>query len=267
MSSNEIQVKAPAIASIPNLRDIGGHVTRDGARVKTGLLYRSEQLSHISDADLPTYEQLGLKKIFDLRTADERAAQPDRVPDGAQDVVEDVLADATGAGPAQLLNLMSDPQKANAALGGGKVVEMFAEAYRQVVSLPSARAGFGDMFRQLADPANLPTLFHCTTGKDRTGWAAAALLTLLGVPDDAVMADYLLSNDYILPEYQAMIDKATAAGMEKDILLSILGVRREYLEASFREMGDRFGSIEDYFTKGLGIDSAGQNALRERFLG
>lgn len=255
-----------AIPSVPNLRDVGGHATRDGARVRSGLLYRSEQLGHVSDAGMAALAALGLKKIYDLRTADERAALPDMVPPGAQDVVVDVLAGEQQAAPAQLLNLLHNPQQANAELGGGKVVAMFEQAYQDFVSLPTALAGFGRMFRELAEPTNLPALFHCTTGKDRTGWAAAALLALCGVPDDVVMQDYLLSNDFILPEYAATIERAVAAGVEEDILLSILGVRREYLDASFQEMRARFGTIEDYFAVGLGIDRAGQDALRARFL-
>jgi protein-tyrosine phosphatase len=80
------------------------------------------------------------------------------------------------------------------------------------------------------------------------------------------MEDYLASNNFILPEYQSLIDKYTSIGVEQDILLSILGVRREYLETSLKAMHDMFGSIEDYFSKGLNIDAAGQQALRERFL-
>jgi protein-tyrosine phosphatase len=169
------------IPSVPNLRDAGGYATQDGHQVRTGLLYRSEQLGRITDADMLKLEKLGLKKIYDLRTADERAEQPDRVPTGAQDVVVDVLADEKGAAPAELMHLLSDPQDANAKLGGGKIVAMFIDAYKEFVSLPIALAGFGWMFTELADTDNLPALYHCTTGKDRTGWVSAALLTLCGV--------------------------------------------------------------------------------------
>lgn len=92
------------------------------------------------------------------------------------------------------------------------------------------------MFLALGDPKQLPAVFHCTTGKDRTGWAAAALLTLLGVPRHQVYADYLRSNDYIIPAYQKHIDAFVAAGGEKSIALAILGVRTEYLDAAFDEM-------------------------------
>lgn len=254
------------LPSVPNLRDAGGHATRDGGCVRTGLLYRSEQLSHVAGDDIPAYVALGLKKIYDLRTAAERAAGADMAPPGARDVVLDVLADATGAAPAQLLHLLADPPQANAMLGGGKIVALFEGSYREFVSLPSARKGFAHLFRDLADGDNLPALFHCTTGKDRTGWAAAALLTLCGVPDETVLQDYLRSNDFILPEYQGMIDQYVKAGVEEDILLSILGVRSEYLAAAFEEMHTQFGGIEGYFAVGLGIGPAGQKALREQFV-
>lgn len=252
--------------SIPNLRDLGGHVAQDGKQVRSGLLYRSEQLGHITDAEMPTFAELGLKKIYDLRTIGERTELPDRFPDGVVDVVVDVLADQAGAGPAQLFHLLNDPEEANIQLGDGKIAKMFAESYRQFISLPSARKGFALMFNEMADADNLPALFHCTTGKDRTGWAAAALLTLCGVSVDDVMGEYLRSNDFILPEYQSMIAKYTALGVEKEILLSILGVRQEYLAASFQEMYEQFGDIEAYFSVGLGINAATQQALREQFL-
>jgi protein-tyrosine phosphatase len=140
------------------------------------------------------------------------------------------------------------------------------KVYIDLVSLPSARNGYSEMFTEIADPDNLPALFHCTTGKDRTGWAAAALLMLLGMPEEAIMEDYLASNQFILPEYQSLIDKYTSIGVEQDILFSILGVRREYLETSLKEMHDNYGNIEDYFSRGLDIGAAGQQALRERFL-
>ncbi len=254
------------VPSVPNLRDMGGPVTQENKRVQTGLLYRSEHVSQVNEEDMPAFQKLGLKKIYDLRTVDERAAQPDRVPAGVQYVVEDVLADAKGAAPAQLLQLLGDPAKANATLGNGAVAQMFVKGYVDIVSLPSARRSYAHMFTELADPATLPALFHCTTGKDRTGWAAAALLTLCGVSHEDVVQDYLRSNDNILPEYQPIIDKYVASGVEEDLLLSILGVRQEYLEASFQEMRDQFGAIEEYFALGSDIGAAGQAALCARFL-
>jgi protein-tyrosine phosphatase len=177
-----------------------------------------------------------------------------------------VLADAEQSGPALLEKLMHNPKEANVALGGGKVEAMFEQAYRDFISLPSAKKSYRQMFLSLSQQDQLPSLFHCTTGKDRTGWGSAALLTLLGVPKDKVMEDFLDSNKYILPAYQRTIDAFVAAGGEREIPLAIFGVKAEYLNASFDEMQKRYGTIENYFSEGLGIDTAAQKALRDLYL-
>jgi protein-tyrosine phosphatase len=168
--------------------------------------------------------------------------------------------------PAELDKLMENPKEANAALGDGKAEALMAQAYRDFVSLPSAREAFRRLFIEIARQDNLPALFHCTTGKDRTGWAAAALLSLLDVPEETVLEDFLRSNDYILPFYQKEIDAWAAAGGDPAIMSALYGVRPQYLEASFDEMRTRYGAIEDYFSKALEIDAAGQKALRDLYL-
>ena len=112
----------------------------------------------------------------------------------------------------------------------------------------------------------MPSLFHCTTGKDRTGWAAASLLTLLGVPEDVVMEDYLKSNEYIILAYKNVIDAFVKEGGEREIPEAILGVKKEYLEAAFSEMRQNYGDIESYFSEGLGINTEQQKILKDIFL-
>jgi protein-tyrosine phosphatase len=254
------------IASVPNLRDLGGYETRDGATFVRGLVYRSNQLAPISPSDMEKFTKLGLKNDYDLRTEAERTPLPDQLPPGVNNVWLNVLADDSGAGPAQLLALMQKPEEANVSLGGGKVEANFEESYRQFVSLPSAKTAYRTLYISLGDRSKLPALFHCTTGKDRTGWAAAALLTLLGVPKETVMEDYLRSNDYILPLYKKEIDAFVAGGGEPSIPQAIFGVKVEYLEASFDEMETKYGTIENYFSEALRIDATAQQALRDLYL-
>ncbi len=258
--------KSLGVKSVPNLRDLGGYKTQDGYMVASGLLYRSNQLHSISASDMQKLADLNLKYVYDLRTYDEMSSRPEELPEDVSHVWLDVLADSPQAGPAMLEKLMTDAKVANAELGGGKAAEGFAASYREFVSLPSARHEYRKLFLSLADQDKLPALFHCTTGKDRTGWAAAALLTLLGVPRDAVMEDYLRSNDYIIPMYREVIDGAVASGIEEEIPMSILGVKKEYLEAAFDEMEKSYGTIEKYFAEGLGIDAKQQQALKALYL-
>jgi protein-tyrosine phosphatase len=115
-----------------------------------------------------------------MRTQAERAKQPNQLPPGTEYVVLDILKDSSQAGAAQLLTVLGDPKAAEAMLGGGKAVALFEESYRELVSLPSALAGYLQFFSAIAGDAHTPAVFHCTTGKDRTGWAAASTLLLGG---------------------------------------------------------------------------------------
>ena len=258
--------RALGIASVPNLRDVGGYRTDDGGIVARGLVYRSDTFHPMSDEDVARLGSLGLRNDYDLRTTAEVKAKPDRMPPGVQYHMLNVLADAKSSAPAEIEALMHEPKKANAALGGGKIEKMFTDAYREFISLPSAKASYRTLFLSLADRDNLPAVFHCTTGKDRTGWAAAALLTLLGVPRETAMADFMRTNEYTLPQFKPVIDEFVAAGGERAIAEAVFGVKPEYLKASFDEMEKRYGTIQRYFSEGLGIDAAGQNALRELYI-
>jgi len=254
------------IASLPNLRDLGGWPTAGGGHVRRGLLYRSTDLGKLSDADMPAVAALGLRAVYDLRTESERTAEPDRVPAGVDHVVLDVLADEPGAGPAQLLAVLSDPAAAAAELGAGRGAAIMERGYRDTAGLGSALRAYGRLFSDLAQERNRPALFHCTTGKDRTGWASAAMLMLMGVSDDDVTAEYLLTNDQLLPALQPVFDRFASAGGDPELLRSVLGVEPGYLEAALDEMRGRYGTIAGYFTDGLGLDAEVQAALRDAFV-
>jgi protein-tyrosine phosphatase len=255
------------IPPVPNLRDVGGYKTREGATVARGLAYRSDTFYPMTAGDDRKLEVLRLKNDYDLRTTAEAKEEPDEMPSGVRYHLLNVLADAKSAAPAELERLLHEPKKANVALGGGKIEALFEKGYREFITLPSANQSYRTLFLSLADREKLPAVFHCTTGKDRTGWAAAALLTLLGVPPERVMEDYLRTNEYTLPQFKRTIDAFVAAGGERDIAVAVFGVKPEYLDASFDEMRKRYGSIENYFSEGLGIDAVGQDALRDLFVG
>jgi len=185
------------------------------------------------------------------------------MPRGVQYHLLNVLAGAKSAASAEIEALMHEPKRANSTLGCGKIEAMFMDAYREFITLPSANQSYRTLFLSLADQGKLPAVFHCTTGKDRTtGWAAAALLTLLGVPKETVMADFMRTNEYTLPQFMQVTEDFVAVGGDRAIAEAVFGVKAEYLEASFDEMQKRYGTIERYFSEVLGIHAAGQNALR-----
>jgi protein-tyrosine phosphatase len=250
------------IASLPNLRDLGGLPTKDGGRVRRGLVYRSTDLGRLEGADGVALARLGIRTVVDLRTAVERAELPDRLPSGAAYVVADVLAGSALLAPADFARLFDDPRAAADELGDGRAATFFVDAYRELVQLESARAGYRRLFLRLADGDHHPALFHCTTGKDRTGWAAAALLLLLDVPREAVMEDYLLSGPRLAPVVEPLIAAFAARGGDPELLRPLFGVRPAYLEAALDEVARAHGSIEAYFDVGLGIGARTRAALR-----
>ncbi|MGZ6260343.1 MAG: tyrosine-protein phosphatase [Candidatus Limnocylindrales bacterium] len=255
-----------ALTTVVNLRDVGGHATRQGGRVRRGLLYRSGNLSELDGADRLALEHLGLRMIYDLRSDAERSRMPDRLPTGAEYVPLDLLAGVMEGSPGQLFAVIDEPERAEAVLGGGRAERIFTEQYRHFVSLPSARAGLGRLFRDLGEPSRRPALIHCATGKDRTGWAAAALLLLLGVPTETVEEDYLASGPRLAGLHQPFFDAFRARGGDPALFEPIMAVRADYLETALDELHRRYGTIEAYFARGLGIAGPAQDALRDAFL-
>jgi protein-tyrosine phosphatase len=230
------------------------------------MVYRATALDKLSDDDAPVLpDSLGLKTIYDLRTTGEVETSPDRVPASVRFVNLDVLADDAESSQAGTGDLLTDPVAFEKELGGGQNAATYAKGYKEIVTLPSAVDGYRSLYLGLLDTENLAGLFHCTTGKDRTGWAAAALLLLLGVSEDDVFREFMLTNDQLLPAIKPVFDRFAAAGGDPDVLLPFLGVQRSYLETALNAMRDEFGTIEEYFGDGLGIDGATQDLLRDTF--
>ena len=258
-----------AVAGVPNLRDLGGWATDEGGRVRRSTVYRSTELFRLGSDGLKSFDQLGIKTVYDLRTEAERSAAPDPGLSGVNDLPLDVLADSATALPANLARAFTDPASVaemSAALEGGRGIEMMTATYRQIITLPSALTSYRTLFTGLAGAQPAPSLFHCTTGKDRTGWAAAALLSILGVQTADVYRDYLLTNDQLLPALHPVFAGFEAAGGDPSALHSVLGVEKVYLDTAFDEMHSRFGDIEGYFTQGLGIDEATLRTLRANLI-
>ena len=254
------------IPGVPNLRDLGGWRTAGGGRVRHRLVYRAAEPFTLDDEGRGEFAALGIRTVFDFRSEAECERRPDTVPDGARRVHVDVMADSTQGAPVHVAQLLDDPQQADEMLTSGKSVYLFERGYRELVDLPSAHENYRAVFNGVADAANRPALIHCTTGKDRTGWAAASLLMVLGVSDDDVMCDYLLTNKELMPVMQTVLAKFAAVGGDPELLLPIVGVESDYLDAALDEMHSKYGSVERYFDLALGIDAADQQGLRAIFV-
>jgi protein-tyrosine phosphatase len=265
-----VTVRDPGAAiplpGIANLRDLGGWRTGDGRVVRHGVVYRSAGLGWAEPSDLDALAGLGIRTVYDLRSLRERTASPDRIPTLATGVVVDVLGEQLDAVPAHMLDLLEDPPRASAALRDGVAEALLERAYRDIVTLGSAHAAYRRLFTGVLDGDPRAVLVHCTTGKDRTGWAAAALLLLLGVPQEAVDAEYLLTNEQLLPALAPLFERFAAGGGDPAVLHPVLGVRPSYLHTALDLVLADHGSIAGYFAGALGLDEAWQERARTELL-
>ncbi|MGW6710051.1 tyrosine-protein phosphatase [Streptomyces sp. NPDC054956] len=233
-----------------NFRDAGGYRTATGQWVKMGEIYRSDALDKLTDNDLAKLQRLRVKTIFDLRMESERAKDADKVPAGAKYVVADVFA-----GSPSFQTMPKSPDEA---------VRAMADAERAMVGGEGGKKAYTQVFEGMERDRDRAVLFHCTAGKDRTGWAGATLLTALGVPGETVMADYLASNDYRKAANDAILSHLPAA--QAAVYKPMLDVRPEYLNAGYAEVTAKYGTFDRYLKDGLGIDSRELKQLKKDLL-
>jgi protein-tyrosine phosphatase len=252
------------LTTAPNFRDVGGYRTSDGSWVKMGLLYRADSLDTITDADVATLQALGVKLVCDLRTNGERSSKPDREIPGATNEQIDVSGEDQLTATITAAVTSGDRAEQERLFGNGKAEQLLIDGGRAFVSGAQPLASYRQLFERIEDPSHLPTVLHCTGGKDRTGWASAAILTALGVPRSTVLQDYLLSNDYL----KAKNDKTllqTSALIDRSLIEPLITVRKEYLDASFDEVAKKYRTFDKYLAA-IGVTKADRQELREELL-
>lgn len=245
-----------------NFRDLGGYETTDGKRVKWGVLYRSDALGKLTDDDIATLSRLRLRRVVDFRSELERDHEPDRLPENPGPIVAWSPISGDVLDPAELQQMI---------LSGDATEEEMSRLL--VVANQSFISEFSDVYanflRNLAQDENLPTLFHCTAGKDRAGFGAALALMAVGVPRETIMQDYLKTNAYTAEHTESRLQLIRWASLfraDPAAIRPLLEARPEYLRAAFDTIDARYGSTEAYLREGLGIDAETQAQLRAKLL-
>jgi protein-tyrosine phosphatase len=235
-----------------NFRDLGGYRTRDGRRTAWGQLFRSDTLS-LSDADLRLFEQLGIQAIWDFRTDTERKASPNRLPPGQKRAVELPLIRER---PDGLLDLepLADPD------------EFLRATYIGI--LQEAASSVGTLFRGLGRPDGLPAVMHCGGGKDRTGVAAALILTVLGVGREDVLDDYELTARFMDSPRVAQIAKRLEEErrLHPELPVGVVQTSRWAMAEALATVDRRYGGVEKYLGEVAGVCADALEELRVRLL-
>ena len=244
-----------------NFRDLGGMRTADGRTTKGKKMLRSAEPNHLSQEDRRVLlEDYDLKTIIDLRSAQERQQRPnDKLP--VKTVELDVLREDEKKAAAQ--QSIWKFEKVDDVHG------IMRELYRNFIREAGPKECYRSFLEVFLQQEEGAVLFHCYAGKDRTGMGAAVLLTLLGVAEEDIVADYLLSNVMREETNRKIVAERVAAGMppeHAEAFRVAMQVDRSYLESTFDEAKTQYGSFFNHCTQGLGVTAEEVELLRKKYL-
>jgi protein-tyrosine phosphatase len=235
--------RTPSFIGIYNFRDVGGYTTADGRTVRSGVLYRSATLGDMTPADRDALLSLGIHSEVDLRCPDEMAEMPSRWAGARMKVTRPFLALCVP--PRQQEPEVTEP----------------GEGYAQAARLGAS--GLGKTFRDLSRSSE-GTLIHCTGGADRTGLAVAILFRILGVSEEQIEHEYMLTNDYW----------SSAEGLRHaDRILrgaptppGFPGMKPTTVRVMFATLDRQYGTFDRYVRDGLQLSQGDVRAIRRRLL-
>ncbi len=253
----------------PNFRDIGGYLTRDGKKVKQGVVFRSGELPRLTEKDIQHLETLDIKTVVSFLQQEEIDARgDDRLPSNVREIHLPITSGVDGDLPVKILHARQTGDFTNVR------VELNPEIHRLLIR--EANEEYASLLRELAKPDSRPLVFHCSHGVHRTGTATAVLLSALGVPWETVREDYLLSNNYRKDEVERrLVELQNRAAETFDIkpeqvdmknIKAFYILQPEYIDASLDEAIKQYGSMNNYIREGLGITDQEIANLRKQLL-
>lgn len=253
------------LQSLPNTRDLGAFKTVDGKFVLPHRLIRSGELYHLSNADQKILSQeYHVSEVIDLRTSAERKEKPDTQMAGVMycwnPVFDEETAEIARVGSLRevAVHLTEDPDG------------YMEDTYRMMVTDPYSLDQYAEFFDRLLHHKEGAVLWHCGVGKDRTGVAAALVLSALGVPRNSIYEDYLRSNLYLQEEekffmhYLEMQRKVSKDRLQNASIL--FQVKKNYLAAAFSSIEEKYGSMEYFFRKRMYLTAKSFEELHKKYL-
>ena len=259
------------LSGVVNARELGGLKTQDGKTVKTGLVFRSGKLADATEEDIKKLtEEYHLATVIDFRTSIEVESAPNPSIEGVENkeirVVDeegkkDIINKTSGATDADPVDGMIQ------AVKNGKITP---DMYISIIKTETGQKGYAEFFRTLlAKEEGKSILFHCTSGKDRTGIAAVLFLTALGVDEETILNDFELSNEFFKDQIAYMEAAAKKKTDDEEVIETVknlTGVSRSYMERMISYLNEEYGSVYDFIIKKLDVSEADIEKLREMYL-
>lgn len=254
------------VTSGRNFRELGGYETLSGKKIKMHKLLRTGNLADLSPFDKQFLTDYGVKYDVDFRSKEEVDNQPDRVPDGVEYIYDPVFSEDLTNSSKSITDL--DTQAHDDADFGFNHMHY---AYEDMIESEPAQKAYRKFFDVLLENTvdGESVIFHCTAGKDRTGFGALLALSALGVPLNTIKKDYLLTNITTKDFVDSMIEHARQNGKNENVLQSIRdiqSVRSEYLDHAVKVLNDEYGGINNYLRDVMKLSSADIMKLRNIYL-
>ena len=249
-----------------NFRDLGGLPAADGKRIRWGQFYRADKLTELTAEDLNYLSSLDLRSVVDLRSELEVQEAPDVLPRGYRDRKVEYIH-------LPIYNEAEDTTDIKGRILAGtfgreEADNLLVEVNRLLASREAYR--FQPFVDLIQSPEKVPVVYHCTSGKDRTGFATYLLLHSLGVDSAMVFNDYLMSNFYRFDRNRRNLRKVNLAQYVKkvdpEVLKPLMLVDPAYLRAAVEEIEAQYGSVDTFLVKEYGLTKERKQALRDRYL-
>ena len=277
ISTSGLRQQFIPVNGIINARDLGGYIMQDGRRLRDGMLIRSAHLADASDEDLQYLSSIPISKVIDFRKDIEMNGKTDRMVPGAEYIRLEI--DASGKIVSQATedekrlftgNKQFDVKKFMVMAAFNPMAQRIAQQmYPNLTNDPECRKQFKQFFRLILDTANGAILYHCTQGKDRTGFASVLILAALGADRDTIVADFDATNRvYEEDVRQCCQNVLLMGGKENEIatVKSFLGANTDNFIKALESIDREFGSMEAYLKGPIGLTDQDILTLRERYL-
>lgn len=255
-----------ALEGAKNFRDFGGYATNDGARVRRGVLFRSDALNNLTAADFEKLGQLGIRTICDLRRERESAKAPTAWEDKRARILQMPLFSDSGPSFAEKMIALGDRIDED-------VIRRFTfGTYLTLLTTEQAHQYYRQLFTLIASDDGIPVLIHCSGGKDRTGLACALIQWFLGVSREDIVADYMYSQSLYGDRVQAaaappqMLELKGFGDLDPEVLKLIMGVQPEYMRGVFDWLDENRLTPESFVTATLGMDGSVLPRIRHNLL-
>ncbi|MCQ2263936.1 MAG: tyrosine-protein phosphatase [Bacteroidales bacterium] len=259
---------------IANARDLGGYVMADGSVIKSGLLLRTGCLGTATDADIQRLEDVyHVVHVFDFRTKSELQRHPDRELRSADNIHLPSNDPATeGEWRASALSDVARNNDMELLLRSAQTEEVkrtLSAMYPALIMSEWTQLQFATFLNYVAKTEDGAVLWHCSQGKDRTGWGAAFVLAALGASRDLIIADFDMSNVFYRAEVERLSSRLREMGGDEEaveVIRGFIGVSTRNFIHSLNLIDKEFGSMHDYLVNQLCLSEEELEKMKNRYL-